>query len=57
MERESAPHRAGTRLYEYGPALARLRFYYPDVYNGLRGEDLAKRTDFEANEPGKKSSN
>ncbi len=28
-------------------ALARLRFYYPDVYTGLQGSDLKKKTLFE----------
>ncbi|MGA1983890.1 MAG: hypothetical protein ABSG84_15670 [Acidobacteriaceae bacterium] len=49
--------RSGTLLYQYGSAFARLLFYFPETYNQLKGEDLAKRTDFEANEPGKKPSN
>jgi hypothetical protein len=29
------------------PALARLRFYFPDTYNALAGDDLKKKTEFE----------
>jgi hypothetical protein len=29
------------------PALERLRFYFPDTYNALRGDDLKKRKEFE----------
>lgn len=29
------------------PALARLRFYFPDAYNALQGNDLKKKEEFE----------
>jgi hypothetical protein len=29
------------------PALERLRFYFPDTYNALQGDDLKKRKAFE----------
>ena len=32
------------------PALERLRFYFPDTYNGLQGDDLKKRKQFETRE-------
>jgi hypothetical protein len=32
------------------PALARLRFYFPDTYGALQGDDLKKRKDFESQE-------
>ena len=32
------------------PALERLRFYFPDAYNSLKGSDLQKRRRFETNE-------
>jgi hypothetical protein len=32
------------------PALVRLRFYFPDTYSALQGEDLKKRTEFEDQE-------
>jgi len=35
--------RAESELYDYGSALTRLRFYYPDAYAGLSGADLQKR--------------
>jgi len=34
--------------YRYGPALVRLSFYFPDAYRVLSGEDLKKKSDFEA---------
>jgi len=34
----------------FGPAFARLRFYYPAAYAELRGDDLRKREAFEADE-------
>jgi hypothetical protein len=33
-----------------GEALVRLRFYYPDAYAALDGDDVAKRKKFEAEE-------
>ena len=35
-------------LRAYGPALRRLRFYFPDAYVSLSGLDLEKRKQFEA---------
>jgi len=32
------------------PALERLRFYFPDTYNALKGDDLRKRKEFENQE-------
>jgi hypothetical protein len=32
------------------PALERLRFYFPDTYNVLQGDDLKKRKEFESHE-------
>jgi len=32
------------------PALARLRFYFPDTYHSLEGTDLKKRKEFEKQE-------
>jgi hypothetical protein len=29
------------------PALKRLRFYFPDAYSALQGDDLKKRKEFE----------
>lgn len=49
--------RGGTQVYQCEPALVRLRFYYPDTYNQLQGDDLIKRAAFESREPAKKSSN
>lgn len=39
------PKRIGDRFVN--PALERLRFYFPDTYNTLRGDDLKKRKQFE----------
>lgn len=42
---------SGDRVWEFGPALVRLRFYYPDDYKRLKTGDLRKRiTAFEADE-------
>jgi len=38
----------GKELYSYESAFTRLRFYYPETYNALQGEDLKKRLKFEA---------
>jgi hypothetical protein len=41
---------AADQVWQIGPAFARLRFYYPAVYAGLRDDDLRKREAFEADE-------
>lgn len=41
--------REGKQPYRCGSALRRLRFYYPDTYNSLQGDDLTKKRDFESN--------
>jgi hypothetical protein len=38
------------QVWQFGPAFARLRFYYPAVYAALRDDDLRKREAFEADE-------
>ena len=38
---------AARQTYQFSPAFARLRFYYPDVYQSLTGTDLKKRIAFE----------
>jgi hypothetical protein len=42
--------RAQDKVFLYGAAFVRLRFYYPDAYLALTGDDLAKRKLFEADE-------
>lgn len=42
--------RADNQIFNFGPALARLRFYYPDTYMALHGDDLKKREAFESDE-------
>jgi hypothetical protein len=49
--------RAGESLRFFGPALARLRFYYPDAYAALRDQDLGKREAFEASEKAQETAN
>jgi hypothetical protein len=39
------------------PALARLRFYFPDTYNALEGDDLKKKQAFETQETRQQSLN
>jgi hypothetical protein len=41
---------AGNQRLFFEPALARLRFYFPDAYAALDGEDARKRAAFEADE-------
>ena len=42
---------SGNDLWAFGPALVRLRFYYPDDYKNLKMGELKKRiTEFEADE-------
>jgi len=43
----------GTLLYQYGSAFTRLRFYFPDAYIKLQGDDLIKRSDFESHQGAK----
>ena len=38
---------AARRTYQFAPAFARLRFYYPTVYRSLSGLDAEKRNAFE----------
>jgi hypothetical protein len=45
--------RAGTQLYYYRSAFTRLRFYFPDAYSKLQGDDLIKRSDFELHQGAK----
>jgi hypothetical protein len=46
-----ADARAGSTLWEYGPALRRLRFYYPDEYRKQTVEALGKKIrNFESSE-------
>lgn len=40
--------RSGTLLYQYASAFTRLRFYFPEAYKQLQGDDLIKRSDFES---------
>jgi hypothetical protein len=42
--------RADIRIIPSEDALVRLRFYYPDAYNALDGDDAVKREKFEADE-------
>jgi len=47
------PKRIGPADYTrrfVNPALERLRFYFPDAYNSLAGEDLKKKKEFEGQE-------
>jgi hypothetical protein len=37
-------------LYAINPALQRLRLYFPDAYNALQGDDLARKKQFEEQE-------
>jgi hypothetical protein len=46
--------RASTQLYYYQSAFTRLRFYFPDAYSKLQGDDLIKRSDFESHQGAKK---
>jgi hypothetical protein len=41
---------ASKNRYQSKSALARLRFYFPDVYSQLAGDDLTKRKEFEDKE-------
>jgi hypothetical protein len=42
---------SGDQVWAFGPALVRLRFYYPDDYKRLKNGDLKKRiTKFESDE-------
>ncbi len=46
-----ADAQSGDHVWAFGPALVRLRFYYPDDYKRLKMGDLKKRvTEFEADE-------
>jgi hypothetical protein len=46
-----ADAQSGDHVRAFGPALVRLRFYYPDDYKRLKTGDLKKRiTEFEADE-------
>ena len=38
------------QVWQFGPAFARLRFYYPVAYAALRDDDLRKREAFETDE-------
>jgi hypothetical protein len=49
--------RADKDVWRFGPALARLRFYYPDTYESLAGDDLRKRQLFEADEKAHETAN
>jgi len=42
--------RAGYTERFVNPALERLRFYFPDAYDALKGDDLKKRKAFESQE-------
>ena len=46
-----ADAQSGDYVWAFGPALVRLRFYYPDDYNRMKTGDLKKRiTEFESDE-------
>jgi hypothetical protein len=49
--------RAGDNIRLFGPALARVRFYYADAYQALRDDDRKKRAAFEAQEKARESPN
>jgi len=49
--------RAGDNIRLFGPALARLRFYYAGAYQSLRDEDRKKREAFEAQEKARDTAN
>jgi hypothetical protein len=53
IHRTDYPKRLGAVGFTEGvinPALQRLRFYFPDTYNALEGNDLKKRKGFEKQE-------
>src|SRR5262249_47752117 len=53
MAQETASDiRTGPNLFRADAALRRLRYYYPERYAGLDGQDLRERQEFEAKEAG-----